>query len=312
MNFSRLLLTLAILANAGTNVEAETIFLSLWNKGQIVAADSGNWLPRTVLSGLVRPLGLDVDAVGQRIYFTQRTSWDSTVAKGLISRASLNGTNTETIATDLGSSFGPAVDATGGKMYWWEFDEQRIRRANLDGTASETLVVSSTAIGRGGSPVLDRDHGNIYWADQSTWSICRASFSGQSPTVLSRAGSSGSCLSADFVAGNLYWSNIHSILSSRLDGTGVRTVLSGLGQVDYLTVDPSNSVMYYSVLTGSSGLSAIYRCNLDGTGNSQVFSVQGQVSGMVVSAVPEPSTCAAALAGLACVGYSLCRRGVRA
>jgi len=46
----------------------------------------------------------------------------------------------------------------------------------------------------------------------------------------------------------------------------------------------------------------------DVPGSSALVSTTGELSSVTLTAVPEPSTCAMALAGLACGGYSLFRR----
>jgi hypothetical protein len=73
------------------------------------------------------------------------------------------------------------------------------------------------------------------------------------------------------------------------------------------TLVPASSTYLYAFKdivnsTGAGEIVVTYQ-NLTGDGPT--------VSGLVVSAVPEPSTCAMALAGLACGGYSLWRRRKR-
>lgn len=61
------------------------------------------------------------------------------------------------IETEPAGPEGIALDIARGKMYW--ADEGSIRRANLDGTAAETLVPDTFANGI----ALDLDSGKMYW-----------------------------------------------------------------------------------------------------------------------------------------------------
>ena len=65
-----------------------------------------------------------------------------------IQRANLNGTNIEDLVTnfDIGAD-DLALDVSGGKMYWADNQEDKIYRANLDGSQIERLYAGGYPIG---------------------------------------------------------------------------------------------------------------------------------------------------------------------
>ena len=69
---------------------------------------------------------------------------------GKVQRANLDGSNIETLITELEAPFGIALNVDGGKMYWTEADmdvpgRYKVQRANLDGSNIETLVTGLEA-----------------------------------------------------------------------------------------------------------------------------------------------------------------------
>ena len=62
---------------------------------------------------------------------------------GGIHRAGLRGEASETLlSVEVSNPEGIAIDAIGGKIYWTDSGTAKIRRANLDGTAPETVAVT--------------------------------------------------------------------------------------------------------------------------------------------------------------------------
>jgi DNA-binding beta-propeller fold protein YncE len=71
------------------------------------------------------------------------------------------------------------VDSIENKVYWYDKDDGKIFRANLDGTGIETLITFS-----GGNDVqgiaLDTENGKIYWTDDDSGTISRSNLDGSS------------------------------------------------------------------------------------------------------------------------------------
>ena len=82
------------------------------------------------------PVGVGVDHEGGKVY------WARFFADGGLQRANLDGSQVEDLLTNI-SADSLALDLPGGKVYWSERDSGSltwsIRRANLDGSAAETL-----------------------------------------------------------------------------------------------------------------------------------------------------------------------------
>ena len=158
-----------------------------------------------------------VDTVDNKLYWTDST-------QGRIHSANLNGENITTII-ELDGIKDIAVDAADGKLYL--SDLFAIRRVNLDGTNSETVLTGwGTALtkGIGGITVAD---GKIYWTEHLVW--YRAS-------------------------GNIHRAN--------LNGTNIETLATPLGRPTDIAVDAEGSKLYWT--NRSSPLGGIQRMDING------------------------------------------------
>ena len=76
-----------------------------------------------------------------------------------------------------------ALDLPGGKIYWTDDGSRDIRRANLDGSSQEILVIDLSSP-RGIS--LDLPGGKMYWVVRDTGDIRRANLDGSGQEILAR------------------------------------------------------------------------------------------------------------------------------
>jgi len=89
---------------------------------------------------------LEIDQVGQKLYWTLGPQDKNDPFEPVIQRSNLDGSNVESIiSVGLVNPNGIALDGALGKIYWTdsgatEFDPGRIMRANIDGTGAELLV----------------------------------------------------------------------------------------------------------------------------------------------------------------------------
>jgi DNA-binding beta-propeller fold protein YncE len=115
--------------------------------------------------------GIALDLVAGKIYLTNQT--------GSIVRANLDGTNLETLVNGL-APFGIVLDVADNEMYWTNsFDFRDIRRAHLDGSGQQVLVIGHNYPD---GLALDIASGKIYWVDafgNSLWRDTRSSGLGQ-------------------------------------------------------------------------------------------------------------------------------------
>ena len=222
--------------------------------GKICWADAGSDVPgtgkiqranldgsniETLVTGLETPVGIALNGDGGKIYWTDAGSVDALtgdkiLGTGAVQRANLDGSNIETLVTELKAPntlarivlsgrvvapFGIALDMDGGKIYWMnEFrgmlPRAKIQRANLDGSNIETLVtrlISPFGI------TLDVDGGKIYWTD-ANGTIQRANLDGSNiktlvPGVL---GVASLGIALDLAEGRMYWTDVNESPS----GTG--------------------------------------------------------------------------------------------
>ena len=103
----------------------------------------------TLLPELETPVGIALDVDGGKIYWTNAGSvgvfGNKIPSTAKVQRANLDGSNIETLVTELETPVGIALDVDGGKMYWTDAGTGNVQRANLDGSNIETLVTELKA-----------------------------------------------------------------------------------------------------------------------------------------------------------------------
>jgi hypothetical protein len=161
-------------------------FLDL-SGGRILSANpDGSDLKIIINEGRKLPDGLALDVAAGHIYWTNMG--DPNRNDGSIMRSDLNGKNMITIVQP-GGTFTPKqlqLEKRSGKLYWSDREGMRVMRANLDGSAIETLVDTSLGDSRPGSDprkwcvgiAVDTDGGKFYWTqkgghDTGLGRICR-------------------------------------------------------------------------------------------------------------------------------------------
>ena len=200
------------------------------------------------------PRGIVVDAVGNRLYWTN-SDWQIQTAnlkgEGISTVIQLEediieetkivcssggfallffwydgGCDPETVYTNLTSPTDIAVNPVDGRLYWTEFSG-RIRRVNLDGTGLGTLVPDI------GSPygIIVADS-KVYWAeeiDENTGKIQRANLNGTNIETLATVQGLPTGISVDTAVGKVYWANsLGGIQRTDLNGGEVEVVVSGI------------------------------------------------------------------------------------
>jgi DNA-binding beta-propeller fold protein YncE len=123
-------------------------------------------LPCTFSVGYFCSVGgeLAIDSIRKKLYWTTSYCSDNLCSKSLgdILRSDLDGLNIETVIAAVGHPSSIQVDPVGKKIYWTDFVNDVIRRANLDGTGVDDLFI----VGKNNNPnslALDLKNGYIYW-----------------------------------------------------------------------------------------------------------------------------------------------------
>jgi len=163
---------------------------------------------------------------------TGKMYWISNTDCGgpLLHRANLDGTNIEgNLLGTAGPPFSISLDHSESKVYWTNglYEPFReIRRANLDGSESETLIDSLTAPA---GIALDPQTRKIYWTG-SLGTISRANYDGSDVEVLITGLSFPFDIALDAENYKMYWTerNPGKIRRANFDGSGIEDLFTGL------------------------------------------------------------------------------------
>jgi DNA-binding beta-propeller fold protein YncE len=268
--------TLAILA-----VTLGTVGPCLANEGKIyfTSCFEGCSLRKANLDGsndqiaLNEDIGVDfdLDLTAGKVYY----SGGFFSNPGTMRRAGMNGSNAETLLSDVGVVIGVAVDPLGRKFYFGDQDYDggtttgEVRRANLDGSNPETIlsVVS-------GDIDVDPFAEKLYFV--TALGIQRSDLDGSNVETVVGPGDvtplSPSGIAVDPAKGKLYWADSGDaaprILRVNVDGSNVETLVtdsdvSGPFRPLRIALDLGTGQMYWT------DDHAIRRANTDGT-NIQV------------------------------------------
>jgi hypothetical protein len=161
-------------------------------------------------------------------------------------------------------------------LYWAENGTNRIRRAGLDGSAPQNIVISN--LGFPADIEIDSGAGKLYWADRDLDVIRRANLDGSGvETVVSvpASGNSGApyFLELDPEQNKLYWSDFDSgnIHRANLDGSSPEVFASGLDRVRDIVI--LGDMIYWS----DRDARLVQRQRLDGTFRETLYGPTGLV-----------------------------------
>jgi len=266
------------------------------------------------IEGLKRlPDGIVVDVEAGHVYWTNMGNPKAN--DGSIERADLDGGNRRTIVAE-GATFTPKqlqLDAKGGKLYWCDREGMRVMRANLDGSALETLVDTSQGDARPGRDAtkwcvgiaVDHERGKLYWTQKgpdnaNEGRIFRANLEiprGESPAtrsdieVLFDGLPEPIDLDLDLDNRLIYWTDRgdaprgNTVSRAYLDapsGNGhepevlVHGLMEGIG----LALDLKGRRMFFADLGGS-----VYSAKLDGSEKRALTFAEGNLTGVAYASV---------------------------
>ena len=155
------------------------------------------------------------------------------------------------------------------KMYWTDWDTEKIQRSNLDGSGVEDLV--TTGLRSPSGLALDVSGGKMYWTDANARKIQRSNLDGSGVEDLVTRGLGFPIgIALDVSGGKMYWTDGRSLRGG--DGEIRRSNLDGRGREDLVTrrldwpyriaLDVSGGKMYWT----DRKRQKIQRSNLDGSG----------------------------------------------
>ena len=181
------------------------------------------------------PWCLALDNQKQHIYWVDK-------AHRKLQRANLDGTGVKDVKNlKITSVWDMKLDLKRGQLYWVELATRTIQRMDLDGSDVEVIVDwwNNPILSIG----LNVDAQHIYWTSTSRGIIHRASFNGNNIEEVITGLQEPDHLVVDAQSQKMYWStwdrreNTHKIQRANLDGSGVRDVVTDLGNINGLALD---------------------------------------------------------------------------
>jgi len=182
-----------------------------------------------------------------------------------------DGTGVQPLVTSgLTTPVDVAIDETAGRIYISDRSDQRIYRANADGSAIETILSGFRPQGI----AIDSVDGKIYFTDRTANSVRRANLDGSAAETLVAGLGDPWGIALDLVADKIYWTDPENdtIQRADLDGSNVENVLAlapGNPVPNGIAVDPAEGRIYWSDLTSPFTIS---RADLDGTDSAVLVS----------------------------------------
>ncbi len=158
------------------------------------------------------------------------------------------------------------IDIVNEKVYWFDQNDSKIYRANLDGTGTEVFVA---APGFASTIFVDHVNGYLYWPNNNDYKIERIKLDGTGREDVISA-TNPIALSVDLGNSKVYWfdqTNL-KIYRGNLDGTGTEEFVSDPGYASTFYIDQINDYLYWPRDDGSND--KIERIKLDGTGREDV------------------------------------------
>ena len=183
------------------------------------------------------------------------------IADRSIFQFDLNGINVQKISSQSLITYDIAIDITGGKIYWSRRDD-KIQRANFDGTIAQDVVTGS-GLNRPQDIAVDVSGGKIYWTVKWGDRIHRANLDGTNVQDVVTGLNRPQGIAIDVSGGKIYWTVERGdrIQRANFDGTNVQDVVTGLDEVEDIAIDVSVGKIYWT----EGGGRQIQRANLDGS-----------------------------------------------
>lgn len=235
--------------------------------------DSAEQNPDATGDGVVNVLDLvrvasRFGATAMPTFAVRKLYWGD-VGTNLIQRADPDGSNVETVFSDV-APWDLELDVENGKIYWLSWRNRRLCRGNLNGTGFEVLATGFT----GEELELDLRAGKIYWSGSGK--LERSNLDGSDREVIISDSPKPDGIALDLDAGKLYFTDTYweftnplagTIQKSNLDGTDREVLVRDLKHPQGLNLDLRNGKMYWTHWHSGTGL---YRANIDGSNVEQI------------------------------------------
>ncbi len=213
-------------------------FLYWTNNDELRTADADGGNPRTVVSGLERPIGLAVDAGNGHVYWAEDGG-------RRIGRANLDGSEPEILINGLHQAQGLALDTGSERLYWAGFSTG-LFVSDLDGGGVELLVElpdqQTTSVS------FDSGANRIYFGTAlGTHYGINPDGSGLEEVAAYAANTYGAFFDPSMNA--LYTTNFSSNVLERIhliDGSSETLISEGLNEPLHLVLNDRRTVVYWA------------------------------------------------------------------
>jgi hypothetical protein len=299
---------------SGSNSTSGRLFFLDLGGGRVMTVNPDGSDLRTIVSeGRRLPDGIVVDVAAGHIYWTNMGN--PSANDGSIERADIDGTNVTNIIPP-GGTFTPKqlqLDKKNRKLYWSDREGMRVMRANLDGSAIETLIETGHGETDRRDPrnwcvgiALDMERGKIYWTQKGSDNggegrIFRANLEipkGQTPAnrrdIELLFDNLPEPIDLDLDPGNrmMYWTDRgdaprgNTVNRAPMDaGPGDRKepeivfahLMEGIG----LSLDLKGGRMFLTDFAGS-----VYSAGLDGSNRKTLLVAEGNLTGIAYAELP--------------------------
>ena len=208
--------------------------------------------------------------------------WENGLQDTTVHRANFDGSGHEVVwKTSPRQFFGIDVHESRGHIYWasvnrWKSEKRgEILRANLDGTAVESIIAKGIEHPKG--IAVDELDEKIYWVD-AHWKtkknkISRANLDGSSPEDLVIDGiGMARDIEVDIESGKMYWVDVNrGIHHANLDGTVVEVLIGNLDGIYGVGIDQIGEKIYWT--DSERFLDTIQMANLNGMNQETLVTV---------------------------------------
>ncbi|XP_021948531.2 low-density lipoprotein receptor-related protein 1 isoform X4 [Folsomia candida] len=161
---------------------------------------------------------IDVDEAAEHLYWLDSE-------KGKISRIKRDGTEKQTILTDLTAVSGLCIDWIAKNLYWANPKDSYIEVSHLNGSSHHVLITEG--LDKPISLALDPARGLLFWADIVKGQVERATLDGLNRKLIA-ADVKASDVTVDLENQRLYWCTSNDQIESvKYDGTDKKLVYSG-------------------------------------------------------------------------------------
>jgi PKD repeat protein len=174
-----------------------------------------------LVTGLVEPYGIALDINAEKVYWADRAQ---------VLRANFDGSNVEPVTTVGGSRFsGVALDPENNKIYSYDYWNENIHVANMDGSNQSVLIPGVW----GYAIQIDTRNNKLYFDDQASGDegeLQVANLDGSNIQTIDNTPTRIYGIAVDASKNKLYWTarDTGEVYQSNLDGTHKRTLKSGL------------------------------------------------------------------------------------